>query len=191
MNTQIFQKGIRRMAEPKDQLQKRYQQFQRRMARHFLNQSEAQQYADQTAEAPATSRPSDRQVLGKLSSSQAVSVHRLPSSTAHSHSALPLTNRPNPSSTTSTHHKPPFLHSTTASSRSGLGNKQPSIAVFEDPTASDPSSYPSSEAYEPYSNLLVPGPAVTWQSVPLASTLKKENEGLFIISLSLQWLYCI
>ena len=137
---QIFQKGIRRMAEPKDQLQKRYQQFQRRMARHFLNQSEAQQYADQTAEAPAASRPSEsRQVLGKLSSSQAVSGHRLPSSTAHSHSALPLTNRPT-SSTTSTHTKPPFLHSTTASSRSGLGNKQPSIAVFEDPPVSDPSS---------------------------------------------------
>ena len=182
MNTQIFQKGIRRMAEPKDQLQKRYQQFQRRMARHFLNQSEAQQYVDQTAE-PPISRPSDsRQVLGKLSSSQAVSGHRLPSSTTHSHSALPLSSRPTSSSTTSTHNKPPSFHSTTASSRSGLGNKQPSIAVFEDPPASDPSS----EAYEPYSNLLVPGPVVTWQSVPLASTLKKENEGIINTPLSIQ-----
>ena len=163
------------MAEPKDQLQKRYQQFQRRMARHFLNQSEAQQYADQTAEAPAASRPSDsRQVLGKLSSSQAVSGHRLPSSTAHSHSGLPLTNRPTSSTITSSHNKPPSLHSTTAPSRSGLGNKQPSIAVFEDPPASDPCF---SLPYEPYSNLMVPGPAVTWQSVPIASTLKKENEG--------------
>ena len=183
MNTQIFQKGIRRMAEPKDQLQKRYQQFQRRMARHFLNQSEAQQYADQTADAPATSRSSDsRQVLGKLSNSQAVSGHRLTSSTAHSHSALPLSSRPTSSSTTSTHNKPPSLHSTTGSTRSGLGNKQPSIAVFEDPPASDPSS--SSEPYEPYSNLLIPGPAVTWQSVPLASTLKKENEGKYIVFFS-------
>ena len=177
MNTQIFQKGIRRMAEPKDQLQKRYQQFQRRMARHFLNQSEALQYVDQTAEAPVASRPGEsRQVLGKLSSSQAVSGHRLPSSTAHSHSTLPLSNRPTSSSAPSAHNKPPSLHSTTSSARSGLGNKQPSIAVFEDPPASDPFS--SSEPYEPYSNLLVPGPVVTWQTVPLASTLKKENEGM-------------
>jgi hypothetical protein len=34
---QIFQKAIKKQAEPKDVLQKRYQQFQRRMARHFLN----------------------------------------------------------------------------------------------------------------------------------------------------------
>jgi hypothetical protein len=34
---QIFQKGLRRLAEPKDILQKRYHQFQRRIARQFLN----------------------------------------------------------------------------------------------------------------------------------------------------------
>jgi hypothetical protein len=38
---QIFQKGIRHFAEPKDILQKRYQQFQRRLARHYINLSEA------------------------------------------------------------------------------------------------------------------------------------------------------
>lgn len=38
---QIFQKGIRHLAEPKDILQKRYQQFQRRLARHYINLSEA------------------------------------------------------------------------------------------------------------------------------------------------------
>lgn len=33
--------GIRRLAEPKDTLSKRYQQFQRRLARHYLNSMEA------------------------------------------------------------------------------------------------------------------------------------------------------
>eukprot|EP01041_Mallomonas_annulata_P000315 gene315-573_t len=37
LTDQIFQKGIKRKAEPVDILSKRYQQFQRRMARHYLN----------------------------------------------------------------------------------------------------------------------------------------------------------
>ena len=40
LTDQIFQKGIKKMAEPKDILQKRYQQFQRRLARHYLNLAE-------------------------------------------------------------------------------------------------------------------------------------------------------
>ena len=46
---QIFQKAIRRQAEPKDVLQKRYQQFQRRMARHFLNKMEEGGQVDEVA----------------------------------------------------------------------------------------------------------------------------------------------
>jgi hypothetical protein len=37
---QIFNEGCRHNAEPKDLLQKRYHQFQRRMTRHFLNHDE-------------------------------------------------------------------------------------------------------------------------------------------------------
>eukprot|EP00596_Hydrurales_sp_CCMP1899_P011260 CAMPEP_0119048452 /NCGR_PEP_ID=MMETSP1177-20130426/58902_1 /TAXON_ID=2985 /ORGANISM="Ochromonas sp, Strain CCMP1899" /LENGTH=137 /DNA_ID=CAMNT_0007024329 /DNA_START=404 /DNA_END=814 /DNA_ORIENTATION=- len=37
---QIFQKGMRRQCEPKDMLTKRYQQFQRRLARQYLNNIE-------------------------------------------------------------------------------------------------------------------------------------------------------
>ncbi len=40
LTDQIFQKGIKKLAEPKDILQKRYQQFQRRLARHYLNLAE-------------------------------------------------------------------------------------------------------------------------------------------------------
>ena len=40
LTDQIFQKGLRHLAEPRDILQKRYQQFQRRLARHYINQSE-------------------------------------------------------------------------------------------------------------------------------------------------------
>lgn len=40
LTDQIFQKGLRYLAEPKELLQKRYQQFQRRLARHYLNMQE-------------------------------------------------------------------------------------------------------------------------------------------------------
>lgn len=40
LTDQIFQKGIRKLAEPKDLLQKRYQQFQRRLARIYLNNAD-------------------------------------------------------------------------------------------------------------------------------------------------------
>lgn len=54
----------RRRAEPKDVLVKRHQQFQRRMARHYLNQSTA---AAETGEEKETTRAA----LGKLSRAQA------------------------------------------------------------------------------------------------------------------------
>jgi hypothetical protein len=46
---QIFQKAVKKQAEPKDILQKRYQQFQRRMARHFLNKMEEGNLEEETA----------------------------------------------------------------------------------------------------------------------------------------------
>jgi hypothetical protein len=48
-----------RQAEPKDILQKRYQQFQRRLARHYINQTEE---GNGESEAPTDS--SQRQPLG-------------------------------------------------------------------------------------------------------------------------------
>ena len=43
LTDQIFQKGIKKNAEPKDILHKRYQQFQRRLARHYINLEEKRQ----------------------------------------------------------------------------------------------------------------------------------------------------
>jgi len=57
MTDKIFQKGLRMQAEPKDLLQKRYQQFQRRLARHYLNLSEAGDSAD----APGEDRSKEKQ----------------------------------------------------------------------------------------------------------------------------------
>lgn len=54
------------MAEPKDLLQKRYHQFQRRMARFFLNQTES----NLTEQANFNTSTEARTVLGKLSKSQ-------------------------------------------------------------------------------------------------------------------------
>jgi len=53
LTDQIFQKGIKKNAEPKDLLMKRYQQYQRRMARRYLNSVNA----DGTTSAPGAAGP--------------------------------------------------------------------------------------------------------------------------------------
>lgn len=40
---QIYQKGVRKLAEPKEMLQTRFHQFQRRLARHYINLAEAEE----------------------------------------------------------------------------------------------------------------------------------------------------
>jgi hypothetical protein len=64
MTDQIFQKGIRKLAEPRDLLQKRYQQFQRRLARHYLNNAEP------LVASATESDAHKRQALGVLSKQQ-------------------------------------------------------------------------------------------------------------------------
>lgn len=59
----IFQKGIKKNAQPQQTLKVRYKQFQRRMSRHWLNLSQRNDHLDEEEEAP--SRP--RTVLGGIS----------------------------------------------------------------------------------------------------------------------------
>jgi len=68
LTDQIFTKGLKKQAEPRDLLQKRYQQFQRRMARHLINTQEAE--ADRAAAAAATS------MTGSTSTSTRISEER-------------------------------------------------------------------------------------------------------------------
>ena len=68
LTDQIFQKGIRKLAEPKDMLQKRYQQFQRRLARIYLNNADSLP-SESTSE-------SSRKALSSLSRQQVQSGHR-------------------------------------------------------------------------------------------------------------------
>ena len=56
LTDQIFQKGIKKNAEPKDLLMKRYQQYQRRMARRYLNSVNA----DGTTSAPGAAGKNQR-----------------------------------------------------------------------------------------------------------------------------------
>lgn len=77
LTDQIFQKGIRHLAEPKDQLQKRYQQFQRRLARHYLNMTEVmndQQLSNQIQQ-DNVSNPTSRQALSRISDENHLSRH--------------------------------------------------------------------------------------------------------------------
>lgn len=61
LTDQIYQKGIRKLAAPKELLQKRYQEFQRRLARHYINLAEGG--VSEVAEQP-------RKALGRLSKTQ-------------------------------------------------------------------------------------------------------------------------
>jgi hypothetical protein len=60
-----------RRAEPKDTLQHRYQQFQRRMARHYLNQSNAAKEQELAGEPTTAAAEASRKALGKLTAAQA------------------------------------------------------------------------------------------------------------------------
>lgn len=73
MTDRVYQKGIRSGAEPKELLQSRYRQFQRRLARHYLNQ----QQEGEEAAADTRLQPDVRPTLATLSDSQR-SVTRRP-----------------------------------------------------------------------------------------------------------------
>jgi hypothetical protein len=72
LTDQIFQKGILKQAEPKDVLQKRYQQFQRRLARHYLNLAEKAQNAP-----PEDEDKPQRGALSSLSGSRVKRMDRV------------------------------------------------------------------------------------------------------------------
>ena len=80
MTDQIFQKGIKRQANPKDMLQKRYQQFQRRMTRIMLDR-EANGESMDLNEPSAANRDKTRKALCTLGKFQvATGSSRLPRS---------------------------------------------------------------------------------------------------------------
>jgi hypothetical protein len=86
MTDQIFQKAIRRMAEPKDLLNKRYQQFQRRLARHFLNKPDDEVNSSSVADRQQSSVPT-RQVLGRLNAAQSESSTSRANPSANNHNS--------------------------------------------------------------------------------------------------------
>jgi len=102
LTDQIFQKGISKHAEPKDVLQKRYQQFQRRMARHYLNLTASVDEAGSSSNRES----SERGALSSLSASQGRGAQRaggsrrerprgLGNNPAGSHAAQSLTREAN------------------------------------------------------------------------------------------------
>ena len=78
LTDQIFTKGLKRQAEPRDILQKRYQQFQRRMARHLINtqEEEADRAAAEAASSAAPAADTERHALNRLSSSRGTGSQR-------------------------------------------------------------------------------------------------------------------
>jgi len=75
----IYTKFILRQAEPRDQLQKRYQQFQRRLARHYLNIAEETAAAEEAGPHPTARQETvsrGRNVLDQLSRAQSQSSLR-------------------------------------------------------------------------------------------------------------------
>eukprot|EP00981_Chlorochromonas_danica_P014264 scaffold7649_cov165-Ochromonas_danica.AAC.4 len=82
---QIFQKGLKRLAEPKETIQKRYHQFQRRMARQFLNGSMSATTNSEEVE-PPKKRPV---ALRDTSSSQSTDQRQTTNNSVPSRSKAP------------------------------------------------------------------------------------------------------
>jgi hypothetical protein len=80
----IFKKGISKSAQPLDQLKLRHKQFQRRMSRHWLNNSSQQHQLDEDEEEGESSRPR-RAALGGLSRDRIRRNDRATSSGSGSH----------------------------------------------------------------------------------------------------------
>eukprot|EP01035_Chromulina_nebulosa_P019674 gene19674-25592_t len=76
LTDQIFQKGIRYLAEPKDLLLKRYQQFQRRLARYYLNMSEDMSIDNQVVDNTTVERKALNDI--KTSRANTNSNHNIP-----------------------------------------------------------------------------------------------------------------
>ena len=68
LTDKIFQKGIKMHAEPKQVMAKRYQQFQRRLARHYINMAESGESS--LPPSTSTSSSSTRRVLGHAGGSE-------------------------------------------------------------------------------------------------------------------------
>lgn len=154
---QIYQKGIKRLAEPKDVLKERYRHFQRRMARHFLNQAEAAALNEGT---PATVSEPGRQVLGQLSKSQATSsVPRVPSNTS-SVQSVNGTSVVQPRSGGLSYQKP--------TGASLLPNTKPNSTPSFKILADDPEKIADDRS--------ALAENANWKAVPLASAISKENQ---------------
>ena len=81
LTDKIFQKGIKMQAEPKDVMAKRYQQFQRRLARHYINMSQSEDGmtgpGNESGETQ-NARSSTRQALNQVGGSGAQQVMSRP-----------------------------------------------------------------------------------------------------------------
>jgi hypothetical protein len=160
MTDQIFQKAIRRMAEPKDLLNKRYQQFQRRLARHFLNKPD-EEMNDSSVDRQQPSVPA-RQVLGRLNAAQSEgSSSRVnPSATSNSHS----NQRGVGIATDSRVHAPPKTAAVSLSARAM------NFTIFsEEPQRA------TSSAAQSTSDLLAENSS--WTTLGSEQERRKENEG--------------
>ena len=147
LTDQIFQKGIRKLAEPKDMLQKRYQQFQRRLARIYLNNADILPSEQLSSE-------SSRKALGSLSRQQVQSGHRGGSNASPAILPMP-SNQPRPS----------------ASSRN---NDIHTDAIFQPTGLSENAHWRSFEpmATQSKENAGVP---TTWSEAPLKTSAKDKR----------------
>jgi mitotic checkpoint serine/threonine-protein kinase BUB1 beta len=73
LTDKIFQKGIKMQAEPKDVMAKRYQQFQRRLARHYINMAEEEGQSPLTSDSGRSDERRQRSDPSTSSSRKALS----------------------------------------------------------------------------------------------------------------------
>lgn len=153
---QIFQKGLRRKTEPKTLLQSRYQQFQRRMARHFISRAEGGELNIQEDE--TVSKPPTRAALQSISQAQADGVLRIPND-ENSASTGRTTGGINQAQQRQ-HSKPK------SKSSSHQSNSEQQFPIFTDNAPNETRS--DSLPVNPH-----------WKSVPKETVIRKENEGIY------------
>jgi hypothetical protein len=179
LTDQIFSKGIKRQAEPKEMLTKRYQQFQRRMARHLINKQQEETDRQEAADAEGVSSSgttaitssssssrsanssNDRNALSRLSKSRGTSSQRTGTAVSSQSSNAGFGNVKKQTV------QPP-IH-TSSSSSVGMGNFQ----IFSDDSASALATRDLTETH--VVDIDIPSENNKWDNLGSIKSQVKEN----------------
>lgn len=163
MTDQIFQKGIRRQAEPKDLIQKRYHQFQRRLARHYINLAENGELPDDSINNNNETEKPTRKALGTISKKQSTT----------NGSRVPIYDENNP--------QPQISFQSRSLSRSSrpLATGSGSISVPVNNGVQPFQIFSDCDTRSAQDEIVLPKVNNSWKSLGTQENRRKENDGTY------------